>query len=137
MLTEPHPWRAAGCLVFRKGTDRVLLLHDPRRGWDLPKGKREPGETPLETALRETFEETGLDVSVAPELWIWIPQIFIFLSVSESEPVIPPNPHTGKIEHDTAGYFPLARASAMLMPSLSPCLSVFTSTLSARGLTTP
>lgn len=31
--------------------------------WDLPKGKQEEGETPLQTALRETLEETNLDFS--------------------------------------------------------------------------
>lgn len=30
---------------------------------DVPKGKMEVGETPIETALRECFEETGLDLS--------------------------------------------------------------------------
>lgn len=31
--------------------------------WDFPKGGIEPGETPIECAIRETFEETGLDLS--------------------------------------------------------------------------
>jgi len=29
--------------------------------WDLPKGKADPGEVPVMTALRECREETGLD----------------------------------------------------------------------------
>jgi 8-oxo-dGTP pyrophosphatase MutT (NUDIX family) len=39
-----------------------LLAHatgTPR--WDLPKGRLEEGETPMEAALRECREETGLD----------------------------------------------------------------------------
>lgn len=31
--------------------------------WDLPKGKMDPNETPQETAVRECFEEMGLDFS--------------------------------------------------------------------------
>lgn len=31
--------------------------------WDLPKGQREPDEDPLEAALRECWEETGLELS--------------------------------------------------------------------------
>ena len=30
--------------------------------WDLPKGKREPGEALCDAALRECLEETGLDL---------------------------------------------------------------------------
>lgn len=31
--------------------------------WDLPKGKKEHGETPQQAAIRECLEETGLDFS--------------------------------------------------------------------------
>ena len=31
--------------------------------WDLPKGKMDEGETPQQAAIRECFEETGLDLS--------------------------------------------------------------------------
>lgn len=31
--------------------------------WDLPKGRVDDGETHLECAIRETLEETGLDLS--------------------------------------------------------------------------
>lgn len=42
----------------------ILLAHATRTPrWDLPKGKLEPNETPLEAALRECQEETGLDLS--------------------------------------------------------------------------
>jgi 8-oxo-dGTP diphosphatase len=45
---------------------RVLLAH--RRDmdlWDLPGGGMELGELPTETAIRETKEETGLEVEIA------------------------------------------------------------------------
>ena len=32
-------------------------------GWCLPGGKMEPGETNFETAIRETFEETGIQIN--------------------------------------------------------------------------
>ena len=42
---------------------RVLLVHRPRYDdWSLPKGKAEPGESLPMTAVRETFEETGVNV---------------------------------------------------------------------------
>lgn len=37
--------------------------------WDLPGGGREGSEAPLDCALRETFEETGLRVSPLDVSW--------------------------------------------------------------------
>lgn len=54
----------AFALVFDKH-NRILLCH--RRDvdlWNLPGGGVERGELPTETAVRETKEETGLDVVV-------------------------------------------------------------------------
>lgn len=63
---EPPPkgsiW-AAGAVLARQrenGKPEYLLIHRPRYGdWTLPKGKLDKGETFLEGAVRETFEETG------------------------------------------------------------------------------
>jgi 8-oxo-dGTP diphosphatase len=46
-------------------TSRLGVLASRRRDgvpWTLPGGKLEPGECPEDTAVRETFEETGLRV---------------------------------------------------------------------------
>lgn len=46
-----------------KGAWKVLLiLHREGNHWGFPKGKANPGETPLEAAKRELKEETGLEV---------------------------------------------------------------------------
>jgi len=37
----------------------ILIRHQERTVWELPGGKIEPGETPLEAAGRELFEESG------------------------------------------------------------------------------
>jgi bis(5'-nucleosidyl)-tetraphosphatase len=52
---------AAGIVVVRKQNDewRYLLLR-AYRNWDFPKGVVEQGEEPLEAAIRETEEETGI-----------------------------------------------------------------------------
>jgi 8-oxo-dGTP pyrophosphatase MutT (NUDIX family) len=51
---------SCGVLVTRGDPIReFLLMRHPTR-WDLPKGHVDPGETELECALRELWEETGI-----------------------------------------------------------------------------
>jgi 8-oxo-(d)GTP phosphatase len=62
-MAEPGGIEAAGVLLWQRAHDstQVLLIHRPRRDdWSLPKGKRDPGEHILQTAVREATEETGL-----------------------------------------------------------------------------
>jgi 8-oxo-dGTP pyrophosphatase MutT (NUDIX family) len=48
-------------LVILNDKAQLLLCHvTGQNHWDLPKGGPNDGETPLQTALRETREETGL-----------------------------------------------------------------------------
>ncbi|MFS8608355.1 MAG: NUDIX domain-containing protein, partial [Gammaproteobacteria bacterium] len=53
---------SAGVVLVRETPDgaRFLLLRAYRH-WDCPKGVVEPGEEPLDAAVRETAEETGID----------------------------------------------------------------------------
>lgn len=47
-------------LVRETETGWVTLMLRAYRNWDFPKGLCEPGETPLEAAIREIGEETGV-----------------------------------------------------------------------------
>ncbi|OME92262.1 MULTISPECIES: NUDIX domain-containing protein [Paenibacillus] len=44
-------------LAFQE--DALLLTNLNERGWDIPGGHIEPGETPMEAMKRELYEETG------------------------------------------------------------------------------
>lgn len=47
----------------------VALIHRPRYDdWSFPKGKQEPGEDPLNCAIREILEETGYSCQPKTEL---------------------------------------------------------------------
>ncbi len=54
---------AGGGIVWRRddsGAIEVLVVHRPRYDdWSFPKGKRDPGESDEDCALREVAEETG------------------------------------------------------------------------------
>lgn len=56
----------AGAIVF-DDRGRLLLVRrgrEPDRGrWSLPGGRCEPGETASAAAVREVYEETGLEVT--------------------------------------------------------------------------
>ena len=52
-----------------EGVHHALVIRDPYQKWGLPKGHAEDGETTKETALREVYEETGLeDLRLGDEL---------------------------------------------------------------------
>jgi 8-oxo-(d)GTP phosphatase len=70
---EPAPAdnlvRAAGAVLV--DGDRVALVHRPRYDdWTLPKGKHEPGEDDVATALREVQEETGFHGRIERDLGV-------------------------------------------------------------------
>lgn len=59
--------KSCGAVVFRKyhgNTELLLIKHANGGHWSFPKGHVEPGETEVETAVREVKEETGIDIMV-------------------------------------------------------------------------
>ena len=65
---------SAGAVLWRRTAgpadgDDVLLVHRPKYDdWSLPKGKQEPGEHVLLTAVREVLEETSVRPVLGPRL---------------------------------------------------------------------
>jgi 8-oxo-dGTP diphosphatase len=66
MSTVPLGLKKAAVLILLKSADQFLLLlrdREPNQGLYTPVGgKLDPGERPLDAALRETREETGIHI---------------------------------------------------------------------------
>jgi 8-oxo-dGTP pyrophosphatase MutT (NUDIX family) len=53
----------AGALLFDEAKNAVLLVQSRGNLWGISKGSLESGETPVDGAIREVREETGIDIS--------------------------------------------------------------------------
>jgi putative (di)nucleoside polyphosphate hydrolase len=59
------------CGVIVTDGQRMLICHPTHgRNWDIPKGRKDPGEEDIDTAVRELREETG--ILADPELMIYL-----------------------------------------------------------------
>jgi len=56
---------SCGILILNPQHELLLCHVTGQDHWDLPKGGRHDGESPLQAALRETREETGLRLDAA------------------------------------------------------------------------
>jgi 8-oxo-dGTP pyrophosphatase MutT (NUDIX family) len=57
---SPVPWRVASYVLATRNDGTVLVVETPRVDrWDPPGGGVEPGESVLDAAVRECWEETG------------------------------------------------------------------------------
>lgn len=50
--------------------DKVLMVLSPRRGWELPGGQLDEGETLLNALTREVYEESGVTIQAGPLICI-------------------------------------------------------------------
>lgn len=99
---------------------RVLLLKNERDEWELPGGKLELGEQPVDCLAREITEETGLQVTTGPILDSWQYHIRADRNVLiVTYGCYPENsrPPTLSDEHKGIGFFTLAETGTLHMPA--------------------
>ena len=58
----PKDIPVTACMVMATINNEYLVLSSPERGWGLPGGHTEEGETPEETVIRELGEETAVEI---------------------------------------------------------------------------
>jgi 8-oxo-dGTP pyrophosphatase MutT (NUDIX family) len=78
-----------------------LMDHD---AFDLPKGSMDPGESIIQCAFRETYEECDIVEFSFPWgfKYIALGNLTLFIAVTEEEPTIKRNPITRSFEHKFA-----------------------------------
>jgi bis(5'-nucleosidyl)-tetraphosphatase len=114
----------------QQGRWRCLLLRS-YRNWDFPKGIVEPGEEPLQAALREVNEETGLRELTLPWGDAWretepyaggkVARYYVAES-AEGTVTLPVNLELGRAEHHEFRWLEPDAAARLLPARLLPVL---------------
>jgi 8-oxo-dGTP pyrophosphatase MutT (NUDIX family) len=98
---------------------KVLLLENERSEWELPGGKLELGEDPLDCVVREIGEETGWRVTAGPLLDCWqyhIRQGSDVVIVTYGCYVLTGDPPVVSHEHKRVGLFAPGQVPELVMP---------------------
>ena len=123
---------SAGAVVLRRRDRRwQCLVLRVYRNWDFPKGLVEPGEEPLDAALREVAEETGLRGLELPWGEVWaetepyaggkVARFYVAESTNGTV-VLPINPQLGRPEHHEFRWLEIDAAARLLPPRLQRIL---------------
>lgn len=62
-MQPPKHIVSAATIVLNENQE-ILLIKGPRRGWEMPGGQVEEGESLKDAAIRETKEESGIEVEI-------------------------------------------------------------------------
>jgi 8-oxo-dGTP pyrophosphatase MutT (NUDIX family) len=123
---------SAGVVVVRQAEEgwRFLLLRAFNH-WDFPKGMVEPGEQPIEAALREVREESLIDdldfawgqASTRTGPYSHGKVACYYVAVTRTEAVtLPVNPELGRAEHSEFRWVDFDEAMALVSPRVKPVL---------------
>jgi 8-oxo-dGTP pyrophosphatase MutT (NUDIX family) len=130
-MPKKNKERSAGFVIVRKnnsasGSYQVLALKVYGK-LDIPKGHLDPGESDIQAAVRECWEEASIRVDIDRDMkWGGAPfiasrphkDVAIFLAETDQEPEIRPNPENGRVEHDGYSWLSWDQMSRRCYPYL-------------------
>ncbi len=99
---------AAGFIIYKKENNKLLFLglialekfQTKNKGiYDVPKGRLDRRETPLQAAYRECREETGLKPKKVVAGPFQKDRLCLWIAEECADPTIGENPETGQLEH--------------------------------------
>ncbi|MBU9719881.1 MULTISPECIES: NUDIX hydrolase [Bacillaceae] len=112
IYSPPKHIVSAATIVINEQRE-ILLIKGPRRGWEMPGGQVEEGESLKAAAIRETKEESGIEVEV-------LKFCGVFQNVNQSicNTLFLAKPIGGKLttssESLEVGFFPIQQALEMV-----------------------
>ena len=129
---QPPAFSAGVVVVRRENSGWLLLVLRAYRNWDFPKGGLEPGEAPLDAAIRETAEEAAISdlafrwgegyYETAPYGRGKVARYYLAETVQQVI-TLPVSPELGRPEHDEWRWVRFGEAERLLPPRLQPILT--------------
>jgi 8-oxo-dGTP diphosphatase len=111
-MSPPKHIVSAATIVLNEQNE-ILLIKGPRRGWEMPGGQVEEGESLRDAAIRETLEESGIKVEV-----VKFCGVFQNVNASICNTLFLARPIGGKpttsAESMEVGFFPIEKAMEMV-----------------------
>ncbi|MGW7160172.1 NUDIX hydrolase [Paenibacillus taichungensis] len=102
---------SASVIVLNEN-DEILLMKG-RRGWEMPQGCVEEGETITQAAIREVKEETGIDIELIKFCGLYQNTTRgVCNNIFTGKPI--GGTLTTSIESDEVGFFTLEQANEMI-----------------------
>ncbi|WP_277585151.1 NUDIX hydrolase [Psychrobacillus antarcticus] len=112
-IYTPSKHFVSAATIVLNDQKEILLIKGPMRGWEMPGGIVEEGESLKDAAIRETKEESGIDIEV-------LKFCGIFQNVNKSicNTLFLAKPIGGKLstspESLEVGFFPIEQALKMI-----------------------